>query len=209
MRTRIKFCGCRSVEDALLAVESGADAIGMIFAESTRRISLETAAAIALALPAYVTPVGVFSNAAPETVEDARRAVPGLVAQLHGDESPAYLEALSGRKMKTLHVAADDTAAELQGRAAQYPGVDLLLDTSTGGQRGGTGVPFAWDAARGLVRERRVVVAGGLNSQNAGECVRVLRPFGVDVCSGVETAGKKDREKMLAFVRAVRDADAA
>lgn len=209
MRTRIKFCGCRSVEDALLAVDAGADAIGMIFAESPRRITIETAAAIARALPAYVTPVGVFSNAPLDEVQAAQRAVPGLVAQLHGDEPSAFVDSIGGQKMKTIHVAAGDTSRDLQASAGSYEHCDLLLDTSSGGQRGGTGVTFAWDAAAALARSRRVVIAGGLNPQNVGECIRKLRPFGVDVCSGVETAGKKDPEKMKAFVRAVRDADAA
>ncbi|HET7815163.1 MAG TPA: phosphoribosylanthranilate isomerase [Candidatus Baltobacteraceae bacterium] len=209
MRTRIKFCGCRSVEDALLAVECGADAIGMIFAESSRRITLETAEAIGRALPAYVTPVGVFSNAEREQIEQAVRAVPGLVAQLHGDESAAFASSLTVRNMKTIHVASEDSAADLNERAAAYADCDLLLDTSAGGQRGGTGMVFPWEAAADLVRRRRVVVAGGLKPENVGECVRMLRPFGVDVCSGVETNGKKDAEKMRAFVKAVRDADAA
>jgi phosphoribosylanthranilate isomerase len=208
VRTRIKFCGCRSVEDALLAVDAGADAIGMIFAESPRRIAVETASAIARVLPPYVTPVGVFSNAQQQEIESVRRVVPGLVAQLHGDESAAFAKALGGPKMKTLHVAPGDTEAGLLDRAAPFDDCDLLLDTSAGGQRGGTGVAFAWDVAVELVRSRRIVVAGGLTPQNAGECIRALHPFGLDVCSGVETAGKKDREKMSAFVRAVRDADA-
>jgi phosphoribosylanthranilate isomerase len=209
VRTRIKFCGCRSVEDALLAVECGADAIGMIFAESPRRIAVGTAAEIARVLPPYVTPVGVFSNAQQDDIQEVRRAVPGLVAQLHGDEPPAYVETLPGPKMKTIHVAANDTPSVLEATAAQYAQCDILLDTSSGGQRGGTGVPFAWGAAAGLARSRRVVVAGGLHAQNVDECIRMLRPFGVDVCSGVETGGKKDLEKMKAFVRAVRNADAA
>jgi phosphoribosylanthranilate isomerase len=210
VRTRVKFCGCRSVEDVMRAAQCGADAVGMIFAPSKRRITLETAKEIAASIPAFITPVGVFSDPSFEEVMQLRSVFPDLVVQLHGDESPAFASSIDGKVIKTIHVAEERADAKrIREAAHEYPRALLLFDTVAGAERGGTGVRFDWRPLVPVAREREVVVAGGLTPQNVGECVRTVRPFGVDVCSGVETDLKKDVSKMRAFVRAVRDADAA
>ncbi|HVS47102.1 MAG TPA: phosphoribosylanthranilate isomerase [Verrucomicrobiae bacterium] len=207
MRTRIKFCGCTSPEDALAAVEAGVDAIGMIFADSPRRISPQTARAIARELPPFVTPVGVFVFPTRAEVERAREAVPNLLLQLSGNESPEQAAVL-GASIKAIHVRAEgEPLDELRRRTDEYSTMMPLFDTQVDGRAGGTGVPFAWRALEGLARERPIVVAGGLTAANVGGCIRIVRPYAVDVRSGIETDGHKDRAKMRAFVTAVRERD--
>lgn len=210
MRTRIKFCGCTDLRDVMLAVETGADAIGMIFAPSPRRITESSARHIAEHLPPFITPVGVFVNPTRDEVGRARDIFPDLVIQLHGDESPQFVSSLDGKVIKTVHVphdATDSNAVELA--ANQHPRAILLFDTVVDGKRGGTGVTFPWRAVAPIARERQIIVGGGLNPENVPACVRAVRPFGVDVRSGIETDGRKDAMKMRAFVKAVKDSDAA
>ncbi|MFN2450174.1 MAG: N-(5'-phosphoribosyl)anthranilate isomerase [Candidatus Baltobacteraceae bacterium] len=210
MRTRIKFCGCTSARDALLAAHAGADAIGMIFADSPRRIDERTAREIAHELPPFVTAVGVFADPALADIERMQAIFPGLVVQLHGDEAPHFVNEAGARVIKAVHVRpGQEDAAEMQDAAARHPNAMLLFDTSAGGKHGGTGVAFDWSALAPIARKRRIVVSGGLTPENVADCVRTVRPFAVDVRSGIETAGAKDAAKMRAFVQAVRDADAA
>jgi phosphoribosylanthranilate isomerase len=207
MRTRIKFCGCTSPDDAALAVAAGVDAIGMIFAESPRRISAKTAVEISRELPPFVTPVGVFVFPTRDEIERVRQVVPNLLVQLSGNESSEQ-SAVLGASIKAIHVRAEgESLDELRKRTNEYAGIVPLFDTKVDGRAGGTGVPFAWRALEGLARERPIVVAGGLTAENVGGCIRIVRPYAVDVRSGIETAGRKDRAKMRAFVLAVREAD--
>ncbi len=210
MRTRIKFCGCTDLHDVMLAVETGADAIGMIFAPSTRRITESAARHIAEHLPPFITPVGVFVDPTREQIARAREIFPDLVVQLHGDESPSFVSSIDGKVIKTIHVppdATDSNAIELA--ANQHPRAILLFDTVANGQLGGTGVTFPWKMIAAIARERQVIVGGGLHPENVPACVRAVRPFGVDVRSGIETDGRKDAKKMRAFVQAVKESDAA
>jgi phosphoribosylanthranilate isomerase len=210
VRTRIKFCGCTGVHDAQLAIETGADAIGMIFAPSPRRIAESAAKDIAAQLPPFITPVGVFVNPTREEIERARAIFPDLVVQLHGDESPSFVSSIDGKVIKTIHVAPDATDADKIARDAhQHPRAILLFDTVSGGARGGTGQTFPWRLIAPLARERQIIVGGGLTPQNVAECVRTVRPFGVDVRSGIESEARKDVLKMRAFVKAVKENDAA
>lgn len=210
MRTRIKFCGCTGVHEVQLAIETGADAIGMIFAPSPRRIAESAAKDIAAQLPPFITPVGVFVNPAREEIERARAIFPDLVVQLHGDESPSFVSSIDGKVIKTIHVASDATDGDAVARAAhEHPRAILLFDTLSGTARGGTGVTFPWRLIAPLARERQIIVGGGLTPQNVAECVRAVRPFGVDVRSGIETDARKDVLKMRAFVKSVKDSDAA
>lgn len=210
LRTRVKFCGCTSWEDVRLAIETGADAVGLIFAESPRRIGVDAVAAIADRLPPFVTPVGVFVDPAPEEIARARGIVPDLVVQLSGDEDPEFVASVGGTVIKAIHVDPSRAQAEdLQRAAARFPQAIAMFDTSVAGLAGGTGATFPWDAVAAIAAARPVLVAGGLTPGNVGGCVATVRPFGVDVRSGIETGGRKDPAKMRAFVRAVRDADAA
>ena len=210
MRTRVKFCGCTSLEDAHLAAESGADAIGLIFAPSPRSVTLENAVAIARGLPPLLSVVGVFADDSADDIARARAAIPALVVQLHGDESPEYAAALGGAVIKTLHVdPAGAESASLERKARRYPPSVTLLFDSRGPDRGGNGIAFRWGAIASIARERRVIVAGGLTPENISSCVQTVRPYAVDVRSGVESDGRKDALKMRMFVQAIRDTDAA
>jgi phosphoribosylanthranilate isomerase len=210
MRTRIKFCGCTGVRDAMLAVETGADAIGMIFAPSPRRIAESAAKEIAQHLPPFVSPVGVFVNPSREEIERARSLFPDLIVQLHGDESPSFVSSIDGKVVKAIHVAPDAEDGEAIERAAnRHPRAILLFDTKTDASRGGTGQTFPWRLIAPIARERHVIVSGGLTPENVAACVRTVRPYGVDVRSGIESEARKDALKMRAFVKAVKDSDAA
>lgn len=208
MRTRVKICGITGAADAGLAVEAGADAVGFIFAPSPRRISIDAAAEIAASLPAFVTPVGVFVDPVHEEVAHARDRIPRLAVQLHGKESPAFAQSCGAGTIKAVPVDQGGAVHETLARANAFDGVTLLFDTQAE-TLGGTGIPFAWETLREVARTRRIVIAGGLNASNVGSCIAQVRPFGVDVRSGVERDGRKDRDRLRAFMDAVRTADAA
>ncbi|MFN2529501.1 MAG: N-(5'-phosphoribosyl)anthranilate isomerase [Candidatus Baltobacteraceae bacterium] len=208
MRTRIKFCGNTSVHDVVIAVETGADAIGMIFAPSARRITESAAKDIAAQLPPFITPVGVFVNPSYDDIARARAIFPDLVVQLSGTESPSFVSSLEGKLIKTVHVLPDgETEEALTRRAEQHPRAIVLFDTKIEGLAGGTGQTFSWRSITPIARRRQVMVGGGLTPENVSNCVRAVRPFGVDVRSGIETDGRKDPVKMRAFVQAVKDTD--
>jgi phosphoribosylanthranilate isomerase len=190
------------------AREAGADCFGMIFAPSKRRITWEQADVLARAISG-IEPVALFVD--PE-LDDVRRLLelfPHARIQLQGHESPEMSAAVAAVVMKAMHVSTDDTAATLATRCERYADAELLFDTSVPGMSGGTGKTFAWDVVAPIVAERRSWIAGGLRPDNVGACVQALRPYGVDVCSGIETEGRKDVQKMRAFVQAVRESDAA
>ncbi len=209
MRTRIKFCGCANWQEALLAIETGADAIGMIFAPSPRRIAESEAKYIAEKLPPFITPVGVFVNPSHEDVDRARAIFPDLVVQLSGEESPSFVSSLDGKLIKAIHVAQDATTESLERACNEHPRAIVLFDSQHPHKAGGTGVSFNWRLVAPIARDRQVIVAGGLTPANVSQCVRTVRAFGVDVRSGVETDRRKDPLKMRSFVQAVKDTDAA
>jgi len=210
MRTRIKFCGCTTADDALLALRCGADAIGVIFAEeSPRTVSMEVARDIAMHVPAFTTLVGVFVDAPSGLIDEARLA--GYLPQFSGHESAAEAEAFAeGPYIRTYRVAADAVAnaAAFDRFAAPYEHATWMFETHVPGRAGGTGIPFPWELARELAGDRPIIVSGGLTPENVGDCVRRVRPYAVDVRSGIETGGVKDPQKMRAFVHAVMEADA-
>jgi phosphoribosylanthranilate isomerase len=205
--TRIKICGVTTPEEALCVVDAGADALGMIFADSPRRIPIERAREIARIVPAFVSLVAVFVDPEPALVEEAVRI--GCVPQFCGDESAAFCEdAAPAAYLKAFPVDERETTEGISNYAARYARATLLFDAYVVGMRGGTGKTFDWEIVRLLAARRRVVVSGGLTPDNVGDCVRRVRPYAVDVRSGVETHGKKDPERIAAFVRAVRESDA-
>ncbi len=212
MRTRVKICGCTSPADASLAIEAGADAVGVILAEhSARHVSVERLREIASTVPAMITLVAVFVDPPAALVDEALKA--GAIPQFHGYEPAASCEAFAaGPYLKAYHVRGDraTTRAQFDAFARPFEHATWLFDTAgDGGRSGGTGRTFPWETARELAGHRRFVVSGGLTPENVGECVRAVRPYAVDVRSGVETGGMKDAAKMRAFVEAVRHADAA
>lgn len=205
MPVRIKICGITRLEDAEAAVAAGADALGfMFYAGSARRVSEEVAAAICRDLPPCVLRVGVFVDADEETIR-ATAARCGLQAlQLHGTESPEFCQRFELPVIKAFRIRGPECLPELRA----YDTAAWLLDSYVAGQPGGTGTTFNWDLAAEAVRwGRPVFLAGGLTPQNVAEAVRRVRPYAVDVSGGVESApGRKDPERLRAFVAAVRAA---
>ena len=198
----VKFCGCESWADVELAMEAGADAFGMIFAPSPRRISFESAEQIARHALASIEPVAVFVNPEESLVNQVRTLFPNARLQFSGDEPPDFVAKYGERAIKAVHI--DPHATLVAERAARFPEATLLLDSRQDGLAGGTGTSFPWEHAIPLAAQRRVVVAGGLTPENVAECVARVRPFGVDVRNGIETNDRKDLAKMREFVRAVR-----
>lgn len=199
--TRIKVCGITNVDDARAAVAAGVDAIGLVFAPSKRRVDFALARDIVAAAPPLVNVIGVFMDQDLRVVIELVGVLRLDAAQLHGAEPPEYCEALACKVIKRFDVPPDATAATLNERIAAYETATPLLDPGAG-----DGQVFDWSLARDL--ERPVIIAGGLSPENVSEAIRAARPLGVDVASGVEAVpGRKDHEKLRAFVRAVREAD--
>lgn len=202
----VKICGVTSVADALDAAEAGADAIGLNFyPASPRCVAVDTAREIASAVGDRVLTVGVFVDMDSVEIESIRAATGLRCVQLHGDEPPSQLLPLLPHAYKALRVRGSDVLKE----AARYAGEHILLDAYVPGQPGGTGATFDWAVARSLSGRRHVTLAGGLTPDNVAEAVRAVRPFCVDVASGVESApGHKDPARVRAFIAAARAADA-
>jgi phosphoribosylanthranilate isomerase len=199
-----KLCGCAAWADVALAIDAGADAFGMIFAQSPRRIEWSAARDIARRLAPGITPVGVFVDPAREEVDAVLALFPGALLQFSGEESPELVARYGERAIKALHV--DAPWNEIERRANGFPRATLLFDSRRDGLAGGTGTTFKWEYAAPLAALRRVVVAGGLTPENVAACIASTRAYGVDVRNGVETAGRKDPAKMRAFVRAAKSA---
>jgi phosphoribosylanthranilate isomerase len=205
MSVRVKICGITSSEDAQMAVAAGADLLGFVFYDqSPRHVTIEQAAAIARTLPPYVVRVGLFVNAPAVEVSEALSACGLQLLQFHGDEPPEFCVQFGAMSMKAFRVK---DAATIQS-LPEYPTDAWLLDAFVPGQQGGTGHTFNWDLAVEAVKlGRPVFLAGGLTAANVGEAVRRVRPFGVDVSSGVESApGKKDPVKVREFIAAAKAA---
>jgi len=216
-RTRVKICGITRLADGLAAAREGADAIGFVFwAGTPRRIAAEAAQAIASALPPYVSTCGLFVNPDPAYV----RAVLGTVAldllQFHGNEPPELCRAFARRYVKAVPVGERVARVGLLEYATRYhDAAAWLFDAPpSGGLPGGTGRTFDWGALPGEL-DRPVVLSGGLNAENVGAAVRRVRPWAVDVSSGVEALGDdgkpvkgiKDPARIRAFIEEVRHAD--
>ena len=212
MGTWIKICGTTSVDDALASVEAGADALGFIFAPSKRRITVEQAREIIKELPPTIERIGVFLDATAQEICNAVLELKLTGIQMHGKEDPAEVYRYfpgdrrdSLRKIKTILVA-DGFESALDLSLKRPEAVDAwLLDSGAG-----SGKTFDWQAARKSLagREGRFIIAGGLSPENVSEAVRMFRPWGVDVVSGVEyEPGRKDGNKLKAFVAAVRKAE--
>lgn len=216
-RTRIKICGLTRIEDVRAAVAAGADALGFVFyAESPRYVTPEQARSLIAAVPPFVTATGLFVNASEEELSHTLAVAPIGLLQFHGDETPEQCARLAERVgkpwMKAFRVKPDTTATDLLEyerlcRAASPLFSSLLLDTYVDAY-GGAGKVFDWSLIPNELAPR-VVLSGGLSAQNATGAVNRVRPFAVDVSSGVEREkGIKDASRITAFIDAVRAADA-
>ena len=203
-KVRIKICGITNLEDALLAADLGADALGFIFyPPSPRSVEPEAAKNIIAQLPPLVTTVGVFVDEDAATVKELAAAAGLDWLQMHGKETPEYCRSLERRVIKAFRIRGENS---LTGLAA-YKGVvqALLLDTYKKGQVGGTGETFNWDLAREARKYGPIILAGGLTPENVAQAIATAQPQAVDVASGVEAApGKKDPLKLTEFIKAVR-----
>jgi len=201
--TEIKICGITGIEDALHAVACGADALGFIFyRQSPRYIAPAVAASIITQLPGTICKIGLFVNEAAETVKQTA-AVCGLdLIQLHGDETIDYCEEFHPDVL--LKALPLETEEDIQG-AVLYPVRAILVDSRTAGLYGGTGKLASWELAARLGKDKPLILAGGLNSENIVAALRTVRPQAVDINSGVESApGKKNAEKVKEIIRIIR-----
>jgi len=207
--TEIKFCGLTHLDDAERAVAAGAWAIGLIFwPGSPRRCEFDAAVEIAGALKRRVEVAGVFVNATLDHVTATAEAVGLTMLQLHGDEGPAYCsEAARRTGCKVIKAVRVRSGADVRALAAFHTDYHLL-DSYTAGVPGGTGETFAWEIARSHRSRIPMILSGGLNPENVADAIAAVRPFAVDVASGVERApGLKDHDKLEAFAAAVRAAE--
>jgi phosphoribosylanthranilate isomerase len=212
----IKICANTSLEDAMIAAEAGADAVGFVFAPSPRRVTAEQVAVIVPRLPAGIEKIGVFADATVDEIVATVEAAGLTGVQLHWDapaELRAALRARLGTKVRILGVVHFDAAmAESQVAQAFDSDVDaILVDSRTASAVGGTGKAYDWETARQMIfytsGQSKLIAAGGLTPGNVAEAIATLRPWGVDVVSGVEFApGRKDAAKVKAFIANARAA---
>ena len=205
MKVRAKICGITRVADGLVCAQQGADAIGLVFyPPSTRHVAIAQAREIARALPPFVTTVALFVNPAADEVEAVLRAVRPDVLQFHGDEPPEFCRRFDVPYLKAVRVTASLNLVEYAARHRDAQG--LLLDAFVAGQAGGTGQTFDWALIpAGLPLP--VILSGGLEPANVEAAIRQVKPWAVDVSSGVEAAkGIKDAAKIAAFMQGVRNA---
>ena len=201
-RIKVKICGTTSLKDAFLAVESGADAIGFIFYKmSPRNISQKEAKEIILQLPPFIETVGVFVNETSDKINRIAEQCKLNSIQLHGEESPALCRRVKRKVIKAFRVKNADSLKSI----ASYHVSGFLLDSYNDGSKGGTGQVFDWNLALRVKKQGPVILAGGLNPYNVFTAIHRVKPYGVDVCSGVEKSpGIKDHEKIREFIKSVR-----
>jgi phosphoribosylanthranilate isomerase len=196
--TKVKICGITSLDDALMAAEAGADALGFIFYEkSPRYLDPQQAARIIAGIPPFVQVVGLFVNASLDFVNATADSCRLDIVQLHGDESPAYCSSVRRRVMKAFRVQGMESLAPM----ADYSVAGFVLDAYSPNSYGGTGESFDWDCAIAAKGRGPIILAGGLHPDNVAAAVARVAPYGVDVSSGVESSpGRKDPEKVRRFI---------
>lgn len=202
---KVKVCGITSYEDAVMALDQGVDALGFnFFPSSPRYISPAAARSIIRRLPPFTPAVGVFVNVSSiESLMETAQLAGVQVLQLHGDETPEYCSQLSGRPLiKALRIGRDG----IRENVSDYQVQAFLLDSKDDALFGGTGRPFDWKLAADIKQVRPIILAGGLRAENVREAMRTLDPYGIDVCSGVESKpGKKDAGRLSEFMSEVRN----
>lgn len=199
---KVKICGLLSEEAALCAAREGADALGFVFAESKREISLKAAKSIISKLPKNIKKVGVFVNPSRERIEEVVSETGIDYVQLHGNETPEFCRSLPYPIIKAFSI---ESAADLK-KIHDYPCEYVLLDGPKGKYHGGNGIAFDWGILSNFdCKDKKVILAGGLNPQNVRAAVVETNAFMVDVSSGVETNGHKDLEKIKVFLAHVKN----
>jgi len=214
--TWVKICGISDIESAIAASEAGTDYLGIVFAPSKRQVTPEKALQIVEAvqqLDSLAQIVGVFVNKPAAEVNQIADYCKLDWVQLSGDENWGYCKKIETPLIKVFHIAPDARQAEIatdvwKGYAFVPPNrLICLMDSAVSGAYGGTGTPFNWQVAKSVAQKFSVMIAGGLTPDNVGELMRLTRPWGVDVSSGVETNGRKDITKIKAFIETVRKFD--
>lgn len=202
LQIKVKICGMTQLKDALFAVEQGVDAVGFIFyKKSPRAVTMKTVREIITKLPPLVDTVGVFVNESAERVNKIADYCGLDLVQLHGEESPVFCRKIHRRVIKAFRVKDLQSIKQLE----KFPVSGFLLDTFSDDLHGGTGKTFDWNLALPAKKMGPVILAGGLTPRNILQAVRQVRPYGVDVCSGVEKSpGIKDLEKVRAFLKNIR-----
>ena len=202
LQIKVKICGMTQLKDALFAVEQGVDAVGFIFyKKSPRAVTMKTVREIITKLPPLVDTVGVFVNESAERLNKVADYCGLDLVQLHGEESPAFCRKIHRRVIKAFRVKDLQSIKQLE----KFPVSGFLLDTFSDDLHGGTGKTFDWNLALPVKKMGPVILAGGLTPRNILQAVRQVRPYGVDVCSGVEKSpGIKDLEKVRAFLKNIR-----
>jgi phosphoribosylanthranilate isomerase len=198
----VKICGIKNLNDAIFAVDYGADALGFVFAKSIRKISKEKARAIIRKLPPFVTTVGLFVNETAECIETAYRYCGLDAVQLHGNEPPNIINNL--KDIKTIKAFRIQNEKDITPITKYKPNA-ILLDGYSENKMGGTGTTFDWKIVRKLKTSIPIIVAGGLTHLNVSQAIQIVKPYGVDVSSGVETKpGQKDKRLIKEFIDAVK-----
>jgi phosphoribosylanthranilate isomerase len=202
---KVKICGITNLRDALMATEEGADALGFVFVPgSPRQIDPDEAAKIRRHLPPFVSLVGVFANAPLDEVRRVAEVAHLSAVQLHGEEGPEYCFALQRRIIKAFRVKDESSLSDL----GRYPVEAFLLDSYSSSHQGGTGQTFDWALAREAKRYGTLILAGGLRPDNVAEAIRIVKPYAVDVSTGVEgSPGRKDEGKVRRFLEEVARAE--
>ncbi|WP_108668878.1 phosphoribosylanthranilate isomerase [Peribacillus acanthi] len=199
---KVKICGITDVDSAHVAVQAGADALGFVFAKSKRQIRPEQAKQIIEVLPKEIEKVGVFVNEDPQVIESIVHSCGLTMIQLHGEESPDQCQGYSLPIIKAFGMSEKQDLVNTQLYLNDY----LLLDSPKGAYQGGNGVRFDWSLLTKWNSNKKLILAGGLTPENVREAIEVTQPYMVDVSSGVETDGKKDHEKIKAFIQNAKGA---
>ncbi len=200
---RVKVCGIMNSDDAFCAADLGADALGFIFYKGSKRyIDPRDARTIISSLPPFVTPVGVFVNQDADVIKEAVETSGVDTVQLHGDETPEFCALLPYKLIKAVRVKDTVNTEEVE----LYPVLAILFDKHTDELYGGTGTSFDWGVLKGIAISKKVILSGGLTPENVSRAIETVRPYGVDVSTGVEDSpGKKNHMKMRKFIEAVKN----
>jgi phosphoribosylanthranilate isomerase len=200
---RIKICGITNLDDAILAVDYGADALGFMFYKGSKRyISPNEAQRIISKLPPFVITVGVFVNQELDEIRNIQGQAGFDIVQLHGNESPDFCKSFGERAIKAIRVKDNESFREVESYSAEA----ILFDTYSNESYGGTGMSFNWEILKNFRTSKKIILSGGLSPENVTQAIGIVNPYAVDVSSGVEGhPGKKSPEKLKRFIEAVRN----